>query len=392
MSEATDVLDKNGRFARVSLQVQPIARGREGVTIDRFLSYSFSSSVLVPVSSFSFEIKLADDFALKNYVRPGDIVTINAGENQISLCTGIVDTTEVETDGTSGERCYIVGRDLMSQLEDNDAISIKSVPMWGNATTIDEVMHHMLKHTRIRSDFANRGVTDKPLLFATEPGESKLTALQRFLEPINCLAWMSPDGRIIVGRPNMKQPPISEIYCSRADRQSNVLAIKSTRSETLVANIAVALWTGQETSANKTGKEQRFENPAEGPKRLRDANHLVIRTIVVSSPVSNNAQGLSDVNKLEAGSSSFLQGYAKRLVARENINELVVQVVMPGHFDPKGKPYVVDTVHHVYYDRDGIDDDLYCFGVSYEMSEAQGPTTRLQFCKFGSIVADVEAP
>ena len=309
---AIDILNTDGRFPSITLQVQPLEATRRPIVIKQFLSYSFASSVVVPVSSFSFEFKLSDDQRLAEVVRSGDIAVLLAGQRNQTLCTGLIDTTEMETDGFTGERCFVIGRDLMGQLEDNEAVSLNSKKMWSDQASIDFVANKLCENTRIREGLDNRGCPTNQKLFSTEPGESRLAALQRFIEPFNALSWMSPEGRLIVGRPNMKAPRKSYFDCNRQARQSNVLAIKSTRFEALVCNVVLPIWTGLEDIQSSIGAEQALLNSAEGPARLYKGKHYQIRAISTAAPDVTTAQGQGQLEYFIAGAANDLQGYAKR--------------------------------------------------------------------------------
>ncbi len=95
---------------------------------------------------------------------------------------------------------------------------------------------------------------------------------------------------------------------------------------------------------------------------------------------------------VRAGGGNILQAYAKREIARRNVNEIIVQAVVPGHYNEEGEPYVTDTVYHVEYDRGGVDENMYLFQTDYGLNAERGQHTNLYFCRLGSIVADVRAP
>lgn len=380
-------LDLTGRLPPVSLVVTPID-GNESVHLDRFLSYQFSSSILIPVDTFSFNFSSPDADPLYKHVKDGDIITLFG--NDVPLSTGIIDAVDTETDEQFGEKNEIPGRDLMSQLEDQDAISIQDTPIWGNSVPIGQVITSLITNTRVKG-FRLQSAPSGSYLFATEPGESKLAALQRYLEPLNCLAWMDPNGTMVVGRPNMSQSPVGTFFVQRSARRSNCTSIKVIRSATSIANIIVPIWSGQENVTDRVPIGQRVYNAAQGPKRLRLNGHRVPKTVVVSTPQANSPQGLSDINLFKAASGNLLQAHAKREIARANQKELIAQVVVPGHYNESGQPYRIDTVYRVQYDRAILDENMYLFQVEYSADE-NGQRTSLYFCRLGTIVSDVRAP
>lgn len=382
-------LDKSGRLPPVQLIIKPLD-GSPQISVTQFLSYSFNSNIMVPVDSWSFNFAAPDDATpFPERVKEGDICVLLA--NGQTIATGIVDQIEIETDEEFGEKITVTGRDLMGQLEDQDAISFDSKPLWANKFTVRQALEALLHNTRIPG-VELRDAPAKAYLFATEPAEKKLAALQRYLEPLNCVAWSGPSGKLIVGRPNMAQKPIGTLILSRARRIANVTNIRVTRSATQIANIVVPIWSGQENVTDRVAPEGVLYNAAAGPTRLRKLGHRVPKTVVVSSPSGADPQELSGINALAvAGGSNILQAYAKREIARENQKEMIVQVSLPGHFNENGDPFLVDQVYKIEYDRGSVDEAMYLFSVDWQVSEEGGQKSVLTFCRLGTIVSDVRA-
>ncbi len=397
-------IEDEGRFPPVTLVIKPLdkvdkdksgggliksAISVQNLTIDRFLSYHFSSSILVPVDTFSFEFVAPDGPPLPELIKEGDIAVISA--NDVTIATGIIDLTEVETDALSGEKGSVSGRDLMSQLEDQDAVSMDSSPIWANKFSVLNGVRKLLDNTRI-TNVVGRDLPTSNYLLATEPGESKLAALQRFLEPLNSVAWCAADGTLLVGKPNMSQKAKGSLILNKEKRISNVLSMRVTRNSTTIPNAIVPIWVGQETVVDRVPKSQVLLNGADGPSRLFKLGHRVPKSVVVSNPNATDPQGLSSINAIKAGGSNLLQSYAKRELARQNVRELIVQVVVPGHFNEEGEPFVTDTVYYIEYDRGKVFENMFLYQCDYELTESRGQITNLWFCKLGTIVADTRAP
>ena len=382
-------LEITGRMPPVTLLIKPID-GSPVIGLDRFLSYNFTSSILIPVDTFSFAFVAPDGPPLNEKIKEGDIVVLLA--NNVQIATGLIDTTDVETDGEFGEKSSVTGRDLMAQLEDQDAISLDSRPLWSNNISIRAALNKLIENTRIKQvDLEN--APKIPYLLASQPGESKLATLQRFLEPLNCLAWMSPGGHIVIGKPNMTQASKGVLKLSKKERYSNVLHMKATRSSTGIPNVIVPIWSGQETVIDRVSKQQLLFNKAYGPNRLFKLEHRLPKSVVVSTPDANTPQGLAEINAIKlAGNANILQAYAKREMARQNQKELIVQAVVPGHFNEAGEPYVPNTCYDIVYDRGNVEERMYLFQCDYVLDESGGQKTNLYFCKLGTIVSDIVAP
>jgi prophage tail gpP-like protein len=370
-----------------------------------FISYSFSSSILIPVDTFSFTFAAPDGPPFYEQVKEGDQAVLEA--NGYSVSTGVIDSIEIGIDGDGGEMVTVTGRDLLCQLEDQDAISVQDKPIWANRAPLIQAVKTLVENTVIQKVVLQDAPTGN-YLFATEPGETKLSALQRFCEPLNCIFWLSGDGSLVVGKPNMRQAPAGEIIVSKSRRYSNVTAIKVLRSSTQIPNIIVPIWSGQEATQDRTPVGQRIYNAAAGPNRLRSLKWNVPKGVVVSAPNGSDAQSLSQINTIElangqrlrdevfpivgdqAAGGSILQAYAKREIARANHKEVIVQASLPGHYNDNARPFQVDTCYNVSYDRGSIEEKMYLFQVEYSMDRS-GQRTLLYFCRLGTIVADVRS-
>ena len=397
------ILAKSGQFPILALVVKPLANANgdedtavtnqlsvDGKPLTKFLNYSFQSSIIVPVDSFSFSFASPDAAPITDSINAGDIVQLTA--NGITLATGIIDQVEVEIDGDSGEKITLQGRDLMSQLEDQDAISMDSSTIWGESTSLLNGVKTLCKDTRITNfEVKGKTPTGNSFLLATEPGESKLAALQRFLEYLNCVAWMAPNGTMNIGKPNMAQEITDNYFVSRADRDSNCLSMRVTRSPTMIPNIIIPVWTGQETTVNRADPQQALTNVgAKDANRLLKLGHRTLKTVIVSLPQGNDAQSLAEIDLLvQAGGANIIQAYAKKEIARKNVSELQVQVVVAGHFADDGSPFSIDTLYQISNDRAGIDEVMYLYQLEYTLDESGGQRTNLMFCRLGTIVADI---
>lgn len=393
------ILETAGRLPPVALKITPLDPAIEPTFLDRALNYKFDSSILVPVDQFSFSVASPDSvLPIPQIIHDGDVISLYA--NNVPICTGIIDSTEVEVDREFGEKVSIDGRNLLSQLEDQDAVSIDSTQIWGNNLTVDGVMQILLNSTRVPKDILKPDAPKKAYLFATEPGEKKLQALLRYLEPLNCLVWLNPQGKVVIGRPSQFDPPSGLIFCSRTKRDANVLDIRAHRSSATIPNMILPIWSGQESVQAAVGKEQVLLNKAKGPDRLRRLGHHLPRAVVVSNPRSADPQEFPDVTNIQvanqaqnvnkAGGSNLLQAYGKKEIARANKDELIVTAVVPGHYNENGMPYLIDQTYKVQFDRGDVDEIMYLFQVSYEMSE-EGQKTTLYLCRQNTLVSDIRA-
>lgn len=380
-------LSKFGRFPPVSLQVKPIDASRPSVEFVQFEEYNFQNSILVPVDSFNFVARNPElKGSLYDYVKDGDIAILKA--NGQVIATGLVDTVNISTDADAGELVKISGRTLMSQLEDQSTVNDADEPIWGNLIPIEGVINSLISSTRVNY-YRLQQAPSGSFLFATEPGENKLSAIMRYIEPLNCLVWMDGDGTLVVGRPDMGAEPKGTFVLDRDKREANCLSIQANYSSTQIPNIIIPIWTGQESVQNRVGPEQRVLNNAPGPSRLFKLNHRVPKTVMVATPQGADAQSLSGANQFVVAGSNILQAYAKREIARANVHELGVQVNIQGHYNNDLSPIVMDSNYQINYPRASVREKMYLHTVTYSLSKSGGQRTSLSFCRLGSIVADV---
>lgn len=398
MSALSEFLKKNGRAPQVSLVITPLDKSRKQINLTQFVSYQFTTSILIPVDQFQFTFTLPDVAGgIDKYINEGDVAELYAGtgvtvntsaqgpvKTESLICTGIIDVIDVESTMDGGDLVTVTGRNLLGQLEDNNAVNLQNKCIWGIDVPVTTAAGTIIQGTRIRGLIAQDAPSGSNL-FATEPGESKLSAILRYIEPLNCVIWSDPSGYMKIGRPNMSQAPMGRLVCGRSSRFSNVNSMKVVRSSTQIPNTIISVWTGQESVVNRVSIDQVFNNPASGPSTLRGFGHKVQRTIVTSTPEGSNPQALSDANKLRLAGNT-LQNYAVRELAKENIKEIQVQANVKSHFNDDLTPFLIDQVYQVTYERGGVSEAMYVYQVEYSMDAEKGPRTAIYLCRKGCIV------
>jgi prophage tail gpP-like protein len=281
----------------------------------------------------------------------------------------------------------------MGQLADQCCVKPDCTPIYAQGMNLIEVGRSLIETTRIDGVETVDAPTYAGDIFATEPAESRLAALLRYLEPVNCLAWTNPNGTLMIGRPNMSGSPVGNIVCNKAKRQSNVLRISTTYAATQTASIIAALWTAVQEDVSKLPKEQIFENPNARVQALKKRGHQVFKAIISSIPKGGTAEDLrsvAEIQNAESNKKTLLEYITQREFARENVNVLQVKAVMPGHFREDGEPYMPNEVYNVDFDRAKLNDILFCYGVEWSLG-AHGQQSVLSFCCLNSIVANTRA-
>lgn len=388
-------LGKTGRFPSLSIDIYPLDYNTfttgvvsQPVHVARFISYEFSSSIIIPVDTFKFTFCLPNiKGSLYREVKEGDIVIISANDKK--LMRGYIESVDIEVTADGGEKVTVCGKDFLGYFEFQTAISIDDKPTYFEEITIKDVLSRLCHNTRIQEKDIVIDYDPGKLAFGTEIGESKLAALQRCVDPINILFWMENE-KLFVGKPDFAAESSGLIICNKEKRQSNVTNIRAKRESTTIPNIIIAAYSGQDQAQKTIKMEQRVINSAEGPLRLLRNGHRIPQLINFSFPnnSSSNAETAEQLNVLKLMQTNMTVGYAAREFAKHNMKELVVEATVGGHYNEFGDPYIPNTVYDVDFDRGGVKESMYLHSVNYSMSEDGGQFTRLEFCrKYTCIVA-----
>lgn len=416
-----ETMQNDGQLPKISLEILSLedANAPAGIpgsllkvvastNIEFFLGYEFNSNVLVPVDQFNFSFAAPSSFTedgdlipVTEVFREGDIVYISIDDEK--LACGRIDSVDIEVTADRGEIVTIHGRDFIGMLEDQDAISVSfnsqgvinsAKPIYAeNVRDINVVLKQILEGTRIPGTVVKNSLNVPPegFLFATEPTETKLAALQRFLEPFNVIFWANEEGQLVIGKPDMQGGATNEgdLYCIKSRRESNVLDIKATYSSSQIANVIIPIYSGNE-KALQAFTQNAVLNNAPGPDRLRRLGSVMQKVVTVSNPNGADAQSLSQVNDvaLNGRDNSTLSKYANREMARQNQKEIIVQVTVPGHINENGNAYRANTKYFIRFEQADIDETMYCFEANYMLDDQRGAMTRLSFCRLKTICAE----
>jgi len=390
------LLEKTGQFPSISIKLVPLdtslfANAKYGVEINNFLSYRFRASVVNPVSDFSFTFANPNqEYPFTKYINEGDIILlfVKVEDTEYPLSTGIIDTIETAVT-PAGETVSVMGRDLMGQWADQTVFSPDAQGIWAQQATPTQVFNQLKINTRTQA-IRFQGIPSISNYVSMAPMESKLQVVTRFLEPYNSLAWCAQDGTHVWGQPNMSAPNSGVIIMNKNLSLSNCISMRSTRSAATIPNFILPILSNQVDALNQLSKRPGLANPQPGPTRLAKYGHYLHKVFVSSVPNGSDAQPTNSVQLLRLFNGRVLDvasALALRDMARENMRELLIQAVVPGHVNEQGLPFLIDQNYHVIFDRDGVEEDMYLFEVEYSLNESEGPRTLLMFTRKNSIVA-----
>lgn len=356
--------------------------------IKTFDSYSFERNILIPASPFRFTAP-GVDASLRKSIRSGDMVQLFAiGEdgNQIPAATGIID--ETDTHVAPGRVEYVLtGRDMLGQLVDNAAVDAQNRVIQTKNLTLENVVKKIIANTQIPPGIKTQQVPTATLLFQTNPGETKINALQRYLEFTNCLIWSLPNGQIKVGKPNFVQipnPKNSLIVTSDAIG-NNILDCRVRRNtHTAIRQIVVQL---QSLSLVDAGSFTRFNADSDVKKITGMKGGRSVFEVFSYGQGIDSVNFIKQVGNFSGSPSKLGEAKALREIARDNMKVLDVEITVRGHLNASGELYDVDQLYFVKIEDDDVEDVLYVYAVTHELTLEHGMTTKLRMCKKGTIVA-----
>lgn len=362
--------------------------GDGSYSLRTFDSYSFQRSILTPASSFRFTAPGVDP-TLRQAIRSGDTVTLWGIDNNGEAApagTGFIDETDTHINPSRVE-FVLTGRDVLGQLVDNTAVDSNNRIINIQNVTIDKILGVLLLNTRINQGYATQQTPNGPLIFQTNPGETKINALQRYLEFMNCLVWSGADGRVIIGKPNFAQPNSATLSLNATgSSKNNILEARVKRAPNLAVRQCI---TQLQTLGQVDAGAYTLLNQDPDVQAL--AKSLVGRSVY---DVFSYGQGADAVNQvIQVGNQSgnyqtIGAALSRRTIARENMKVIDVEVLVQGHFNDSGALYDIDQMYEVQISDENVNEDMYVYQVEYELTLEHGITTRMHLCRKGSICAD----
>lgn len=371
--------------APIILEIKPAdpARG-DRYTLNQWSSYSFDRNMLTPASPFRFTAEGADK-AQRKKIRSGDSVSLLAPNGALLASGYIDDTSTVVTPARVGYT--LTGRDTIGQLVDNASVDVNNEIIRIKKTNVLKLAETLRQNTQIPAPVLDQGCPNAGVLLQMNPGETKINALQRYLEYANCLVWSAPNGQMIVGKPNMSQPKQGQLVLRYSNpAENNLLEARVNRAPHTAARlVAVQLQNLQATDIDTWT----VANQDEDVKKLAriGGGRSIFRTFTLG----NNGDGVNQL--VVVGQNGGIQAIGRQLalreIARENLKVLDVEVVLRGHINGFGIPYMIDQVYNVIIEDDDVEENLYVYACKYDFDPARGKLTTLRLCKMNSLVADV---
>lgn len=374
----------------ILLSFKSAAPNSESATLNSFTSYNFERNILVPASAFRFTAPGVDK-AQRKAIRSGDMVELWAVDSLGSkqqIATGFVDETDTHIVPEAIEY-VLTGRDTLGQLVDNASVDAQNRIINVKEASLGTILGELLKNTRLPLSFVPQQMPNGVFLFQTNPGETKISALQRYLEFTNCLVWTLPSGQVKIGKPNFTQKRQGILILESAGQSNNILDARVRRNvNQAIRQIVSQLQTQDQVDAgsftkNNNDPDMRRISPALGGRSVYrhfsyGQGQDSVNTIVGVGNQSGNPRKIGDELSL-------------REIARDNMKILDVEAVVKGHLNENGNVYNIDQVYGVRIDDDDVGEDLYVYSCSYELTKEHGRLTRMRLCRLGTICAYADA-
>jgi hypothetical protein len=200
-----------------------------------------------------------------------------------------------------------------------------------------------------------------------QPPETVFAFVDRHLRRFGLIHWDSPDGKVIIGKPNDEQTPIYRAQALRSRRGNNVIQARRTEDyEQVPSSIGVY-----------------------GQGGGRDYSSALARA-VITDPVLTAARLWRPTVVMDDGirTDALAESHARRELAQRSLQRDSWSVTVPGwtYRDRSGTrvPYAIDTVVDLAIDvADPAGSPCYVWSLSRSGSAGEGHTTSLTMAAKG---------
>lgn len=354
-----------------------------------FNSYQFERNLLSPAASFRFTAPGVDR-DVRMSVRSGDTVQLFAFDGtgkRWPIAMGFVDETDTHIIGGNVE--YILsGRDVLGQLVDNASVDVNNNVLYIQKASLKYICGKVLANTRVPQGITLSQVPNGQYMFSSNPGETKMGALQKMLEFANLLVWSTPDGQMIVGKPNFTQQVSGQLLMQYAGKNNNILEASVRRNVNQAVRICVTQLQDLQSVSPAALPAVTQINADSDVQETADQG--VGRSVYQTFDYGDGGDTINlitHVGNQSANYQSIGAAISNRVIAMENMKVLDIEVVVRDHTNSFGGIYNIDQIYDVSIDDEEISSPMYCYSVTYEMTLQTGCITRLRLCKLNTIVS-----
>lgn len=384
-----------------------------GLTIDRWVEYTFNSHFLTPTDAFSFTVaheSIPDE--VKSALQPGAKVQLIL--NGAPQSTGFIDSVSFSKDRSNGTEIQIEGRDVLSPAVDANA---DPRVRFAEGSTLYDFVLGVLRPFGLRSltesDAKNRGVitgqlrgtrttkTGKTIRsvklhqLKPYPGEGAFSFVSRVSQRHGRWIWASADGtEAVVDSPDFTTEPIGSVRRKLRGEQSNVIGGTVRKSLEEQPSVIVA------QGFSGGGEFSRARMTAIAPNPALDVDISAIRAAypdarLVEIPfaypkLSNRIARPMFLHDDESKTPDQLANFVRREMALRLRKTLDATYTMLGHTyeDPDGRkvPWCVNSVVDVDDDAAGVRERLWVMARTFTKSRGSGTMTTLELVRLNTLV------
>lgn len=289
-----------------------------GQAHSRWDRYELDSDLFTPADAWSFSLGVPPQrlggarAGLPPILAVGSRVQVLLGDEVV--LTGWLDDVQHSTTR--------YGRDLTLRGRDQAAILVDcSAPVFAlRQATLAEVVALIGKQfgiTKTRIDAVKTRSFDR---IAIEPGDTAWDALQHAAEAAGLWPWFDPDGTLVVGGPDYRAAPVGRLVLGDLALAENELPIEELfESTTLARRFSEVTVLGQGHGTDSQAGRHAVKQTA------KDLSVSVYRPKIVIDP--------------ECDTPAVALTRARKLIADSHLDGYAVQVTVPGHRAPNGKPW-----------------------------------------------------
>lgn len=329
--------------------------------------YEIDSDLMTPADAWQVSLGLGPTNQLPTVVTAGQPVEVRIGGELVM--TGRIDAVH-EVVSKSAHTVRINGRDGAAILVDCSA------PVFvAKLATMDEIVAKIVRPlgiAKFRVDSEKNFTREK---INVEPGDTAWDVLAHAAEANGLWPWFTPDGTLIVGRPDYAKPPVGSLILRRTlgeSLQNNVLSLE--RQVSVHDRFSEVTVLGQSHGAPPQIVD--LANPASGLGQ--SGKHRIKATVQDTGVTWYRPKIIVDH---EADNEAVARARARKKIADSRLSGYVLTALVSGHrvLDDQGAGplWTPGQRVHVVSEPHGIDNIYFLMSRKFTGGRGEGMRTRL---------------
>lgn len=263
-------------------------------------SYTIDSDLMIPADAWSFAVGPVLGELPKQLVEGKEVKVKMGGE---VVMVGRIDTMTHEV-SRQGRSLALTGRDGAAVLLDCSSPIFVS-----KQTTLDEVIAKVVRPLGVSKHRIDADKTLPREKINVEPGENAWDTLQHAAEANGLWPWFTPDGTLVVGRPDYTQKPVATLVLKLDGRENNLVSLAESRDISRRYSEVTVLGQSHGT-ASETGKHN-------------------LKTTVKDNGLTWHRPRI--ITDHEADTVAVAQARGRKLIADARLNGYTLSATVDGH-------------------------------------------------------------